>query len=131
MKSPATLRDVARAAGVAIGTASRALNHHADVEPSLRQSVLKAAERLRYRPLREARAKPENATRKASGNIGLVLIGMADSLADLPVIASMIQGVERAAAARGNNLLLANVPVLDEVPRFVQEGSVDGLIVKS
>ena len=40
MQKPVTLSDVAKAAGVALGTASRVLNNFTDVDPDTRQRVL-------------------------------------------------------------------------------------------
>ncbi len=45
-----TIRDVARAAGVSPGTASRALNNSPLVAEATRQAVLEAARRLNYQP---------------------------------------------------------------------------------
>jgi DNA-binding LacI/PurR family transcriptional regulator len=47
--SSVSLRDVAQAAGVSLGTASRALNNKANVLPETRALVLKAATNLGYR----------------------------------------------------------------------------------
>jgi LacI family transcriptional regulator len=47
---PATIRDVARAAGVAVGTASKALNGRGRLRDETRNRVLIEAERLDFRP---------------------------------------------------------------------------------
>jgi LacI family transcriptional regulator len=47
---PATIRDVARAAGVAVGTASKALNGRGRLREETRNRVLVEAERLDFRP---------------------------------------------------------------------------------
>jgi DNA-binding LacI/PurR family transcriptional regulator len=49
-RKPATLADVAREAGVVAMTASRAINNSGYVSDKVRARVLKAAQRLRYRP---------------------------------------------------------------------------------
>lgn len=51
-----TIRDIARRAGVAVSTASLALNDDPRVRPDTRQAVLDAAEALDYHPLRAARS---------------------------------------------------------------------------
>ena len=48
--SPATIRDVARIAGVGIGTVSRVINNHPSVRPSTRERVEAAIEELNYTP---------------------------------------------------------------------------------
>lgn len=51
-----TIRDIARMAGVAVSTASLALNGDARVRPSTRERVLAAASELEYHPNRVARS---------------------------------------------------------------------------
>ena len=47
---PPTIRDVARAAGVSVGTASKALNDRGRLRPETRARVRAEAERLEFRP---------------------------------------------------------------------------------
>jgi LacI family transcriptional regulator len=47
---PPTIRDVARAAGVSVGTASKALNDRGRLRPETRERVRAEAERLEFRP---------------------------------------------------------------------------------
>jgi LacI family transcriptional regulator len=51
-----TIRDVAKEAGVAIGTASRVLNGHKSVSEEVRRRVLKAVKKLGYEPDRLAQS---------------------------------------------------------------------------
>ena len=55
MPKPITVVDVARSAGVAVGTVSRVLNHHPNVNDAARVSVLKAAQQLGYKRIRHHR----------------------------------------------------------------------------
>jgi len=57
-----TIKDVAKRAKVAIGTVSRVINEHADVDPQLRQRVEKAIKDLNYRPNARARSFVQNST---------------------------------------------------------------------
>lgn len=50
-----TIRDVAAAVGVSVGTVSRAMNERSGVHPDTRRRVLEAAERLGFDPDRAAR----------------------------------------------------------------------------
>ncbi|WP_110885337.1 LacI family DNA-binding transcriptional regulator [Deinococcus yavapaiensis] len=54
MRKP-TIQDVARRAGVGVGTVSRVLNNHAAVKPSTRDTVLRAMSDLNYTPNPHAR----------------------------------------------------------------------------
>ena len=47
---PPTIRDVARAAGVSVGTASKALNDRGRLRLETRERVRAEAERLEFRP---------------------------------------------------------------------------------
>jgi DNA-binding LacI/PurR family transcriptional regulator len=125
--------DVARAADVALGTVSRVLNTPEAVRPDIRQRVLDAIAAMNYRRLRQRRAPVNGDTgrRRRRGNLGLVLIGMDESLAHLPVITEALHGVELATTAEGVTLMLANVPQADRVPTFLAKRQVDGIIIKS
>ncbi|MFM9081525.1 MAG: LacI family DNA-binding transcriptional regulator, partial [Opitutaceae bacterium] len=131
MQKPVTLSDVAKAAGVALGTASRVLNNFTDVDPETRQSVLRTVDRLHYTPLRVR--KTNGARRSAvrsSPNIGLILLGMDDSLVHVPVLTEILLGVDSAVSALNGNLMLANLPDASRVPAFLRNNQVEGLIVK-
>ncbi|AFZ65949.1 LacI family DNA-binding transcriptional regulator [Deinococcus peraridilitoris] len=54
MRKP-TIQDVARCAGVGVGTVSRVLNNHAAVKPTTREAVLQAMTDLNYTPNPHAR----------------------------------------------------------------------------
>ena len=126
-----TVVDVARSAGVAVGTVSRVLNHHPNVNDAARVSVLKAAQQLGYKRIRNHRRNgsgPQAPT--AKGNIGVVFFGMEDALVHLPVVSAALHGVEGALSARGENLMLANIPRGDSVPAFLRDRGVVGLILK-
>ena len=66
-----SIRDIAREAGVSVGTVSRALNNYPDVSPTTRERIVETAQRLGYRPNQMAR----NLSSKHNHNIALVLSG--------------------------------------------------------
>jgi len=70
-----TVHDIARHAGVAVGTVSRVLRHHPAVREEMRRRVWRAVEELEYRPLRR------RAGRQLLQHIGVVTLGMDRSLA--------------------------------------------------
>src|SRR5438094_120063 len=118
MSKHVTLIDVANAASVAVGTASRVLNNFTDVNAEARQRVLEAAARLRYKRLRKRRVHGPEKGRDSqlTRNIGLVLLGMDDSLVHVPVLTEILHGIESAVMQINGNLLLANLPNADRVP---------------
>lgn len=128
-----TVLDVARIADVAVGTVSRVLNTPAAVRTDIRERVEEAMKSLNYQRLRQrARTAGTDTVRpRRRGSIGILLLGMDDSLAHLPVITEALHGVELATAAENLNLMLANVPLADRMPAFLAKNQVDGVILKS
>ena len=61
----ATLKDVAKAAGLSVGTVSRVLNNRGYISEETRQGVYTAMERLNYQPNEVARSL----SRQKTGNI--------------------------------------------------------------
>ncbi|PMB48395.1 LacI family transcriptional regulator [Fischerella thermalis CCMEE 5330] len=59
--SRVTIKDVARHAGVGLGTVSRVMNNHPRVSPETRERVLKAIRELGFRPNATARRLPRKA----------------------------------------------------------------------
>jgi len=101
MTGPVTLSDVAREAGVSLATASRAINGSANrvVRPDLRDRVVEAAERLRYRPDINAQAMARGRT----NSIGLLVHDIAD-----PYFSSIARGVARTAQGASLQVILAS-----------------------
>jgi LacI family transcriptional regulator len=88
-----TLEEVARAAGVSLATASRALNGSTrTVNPVYRDRVLAAARTLKYSPNSAAQAVVKGGT----STVALVVADISD-----PYFASIASGVMRAAEERG------------------------------
>jgi DNA-binding LacI/PurR family transcriptional regulator len=129
-KKPVTVVHVAKAAGVAVGTVSRVFNHEPNVNGEARARVLKAAQELGYKRIRQHRRNGGAPLVAAKGNVGVVIFGMEDALAQVPVVGAALHGVERALSLRGENLMLANIPRGDLVPAFVRDRGVQGLILK-
>lgn len=132
-KPKVTITDVARAAKVAVGTVSRVLNNHPDVNPEIQEKVWQAAQRLRYRRIRQRRSAPrpnDGLRNGSSGGIGVIFFGMEDTLVQLPVVSTAVQGIENALSLQGRSLLLANIPKGDRIPPFVADGQVKGIILK-
>lgn len=92
-----TLSDVARAAGVSLATASRALNGSGNrvVHPDLRDRVITAARELNYRPNVLAQAM----ARGRSSTVALVVSNIAD-----PFFSILAAGVTQ--AARGSDAIV-------------------------
>lgn len=125
-----TIQEVASAAGVSIGTVSRALRGHATVSHEKATHVREVAKAMNYRPLRQRTATGAATTPLKNKNIILALLGMDRSLSTLPVVAEAIHGVESAVTRAGGRLILADVPHLDETPLLAMQNNIDGAILK-
>ncbi|GAA1561341.1 LacI family DNA-binding transcriptional regulator [Kribbella sancticallisti] len=95
----ATIRDVARLAGVSPSTVSRALSMPGVVNATTRARVQAAADRLGYEPNRAARGLITGRT----GNIGLVVPDLAN-----PFFPSVVKGVQARARASDVAVFLAD-----------------------
>ncbi|MCI5649185.1 MAG: LacI family transcriptional regulator [Fusicatenibacter sp.] len=71
----ATIRDVAREAGVSTGTVSRAFNGYKDIHPVTRKRVFEAACRLGYSP----NVNAKSLSSKSSSNMGLIISDFLES----------------------------------------------------
>lgn len=130
-KSQATITDVAKAAGVAVGTVSRVLNNHTDVNAGIRARVWEAARTLSYSRIRQRSTRREESVEDPrSEALAAVFFGMEDTLVQLPVVSTALQGIEGAIASKGRSLMLANIPKGDRVPPFLLGNHVAGLIIK-
>jgi DNA-binding LacI/PurR family transcriptional regulator len=130
-KHQTTITDVAKAAGVAVGTVSRVFNNHSDVNSGIRAQVWDAARALSYRRIRRRSGKtPEPQNMASSGTIAALFFGMEDALVQLPIVSAAIHGIEEALSLQGRSLMLANIPKGDRVPPFLLGNHVAGLILK-
>ena len=82
-----TIRDVARRAGVAVGTVSRVMNNQPDVNPELRDRVQRALKEMNYRP----NARAQSFARNSSPVVSFILSNR-DFLH--PFHSRVLQGVE-------------------------------------
>jgi len=99
MKGRITIRDVAKRAGVSLGTASRALNRTGRVSDTAISAVSQAASELGYRPDAIARSMRTQST----GVVGLLVSDLAN-----PFYARIITAAETAFQQAGYSLLVAS-----------------------
>jgi len=125
-----TIREVARAAGVGIGTISRVLNSSSQVSRKTRARVLDAIHRLGFRPNAQARR-----ILKRRAEMVCFLLSNRDFLH--PFHARILQGVESYATSLKQHVLFAALhysprtpPDRIDLPPVLQEhGLIDGLIL--
>lgn len=125
-----TIRDVAQAAGVGVGTISRVLNSSSHVSHETRARVLKAIRRLGFRPHAQAR----RILKRRSGMV-CFLLSNRDFLH--PFHARILQGVESYATGLKQHVLFTalhysrQIPPekLDLPPVLQEHGLIDGVIL--
>ncbi len=95
----ATIKDVARLAGVSVATVSRVLNHSPKASEASRHAVQEAMQELHYQPNANARALAQQTT----ATIGLIVADVAD-----PFFGAMVKAVDEVASQTHNFLLIGN-----------------------
>ncbi len=95
-----TIRDVARRAGVGLGTVSRVLNNSPLVSPATRQRVLDVIAELQYRPSPMARGLSLGKT---------LTIATIVPFFTRPSVVERLRGIEANLAGSGYNLVVFNV----------------------
>lgn len=104
----ATLKDVAREAGLTVGTVSRVLNNRGYISSNARRKVDEAMKKLNYRPNEVARSLHK----KSTNTIGLIVPHIRH-----PYFAEMISNLENQAYKKGYKLLLCNSQSIQEKER--------------
>jgi LacI family transcriptional regulator len=118
-----TIRDVALAAGVSIGTVSRAMTNHARILPETRARVLATVARMGYVPDGAAQSMRSNQTK---------VIGCAVPLASHPVFTALLSAAEHVLREAGYAMVLGNTADRTareiELMTFFRQRNVDGII---
>ncbi len=120
------LLDVARRAGVGVGTASRVLNNESSVSEERRRRVLKAIEELDYRPNAIARSLKVSRTK----TLGVIIPDVSNEF-----YSEIVRGAEDAARGEHYNILLCSTDGRSEkeghAVAMLSEKLVDGIIMLS
>jgi DNA-binding LacI/PurR family transcriptional regulator len=121
-----TIHDVAREAGVGIGTVSRVVNDRPRVKPATRERVLAAIDKLQYKPDPIARSMVS----KRTNSLGVIVPFFTRHF-----FMEVLRGVEAVSARLGRELVLYNVETNAQRDRYFSElpmhRKVDGLLIVS
>jgi DNA-binding LacI/PurR family transcriptional regulator len=123
--APATIYDIARAAGVNASTVSRALSNPGRVSVKTQKKIEDAAAELNYQVNTFARALPTGRT----NTVGLIVSDITN-----PMYFDIIRGAEGAASERNYTLLLAESAESAETELLAAKriiSTVDGIILAS
>ncbi len=125
MKAP-TIRDVARRAGVGVGTVSRVINGSSQVRESTRQRVLAVIDELGF--------MPNAAARQLSGGKSFT-IGVVTAFFTFPSFVERLAGIQEVLEETDYELVLYSIRSPDQLQRQLRllstQNRVDGAIVLS
>lgn len=130
-----SIAEVAKAAGVSTATVSRVLNDFPGVRIETVQQVRAAVAALRYTPLRVRKPHPgtgSNGLSRSSlktGNIAVITVGHDSGWLQLPVMASVVSGIQRAAAELGQRLILEELRDVTKPAALIAGKKIDGAVV--
>lgn len=120
----ATIRDIAREAGVSVGTASRAITGNGYVSDETRLLVLETAKKLRYTP------KEKNKNTKSTHCVGVVLPDIS-----FPFYGAFLKYVEVELARHGYKTVVCNAlgvqGRVSEMLELLEKQELDGLILNA
>lgn len=123
-RAPATLRQIAREAGVSVATVSRALRRPGTVSDETRQRILTLVARHSYVP--DARAASFSSRR--TGLIGLIVPTISNS-----IYAAFTEAVQNRLQVAGRKLLIANTnysaEIESQIVHKLVESRVEGVIL--
>ena len=127
LRSRVTIKDLGQDLGLSITTISRALNGYSDVGEATRQRVFEAAERLGYRPNRNA----QRLVTRRTHNLAWVQSDNERKFVD-PHFVEVMAGILRGARIGGYDLVMASEMPEEQnsvYDRYIKDNSVDGFII--
>lgn len=121
-----TIYDVAKKAGVGIGTVSRALNNSPQILPETKARILQVIKQLNYKP----HALAQSLARKRTGTIAIVVPFFMTYF-----FVEMLKGIQHELTRHNYDLILYSVDKHDKIKLFlnrtIEEKRVDGVILSS
>lgn len=128
-----SIAEVAKVAGVSTATVSRVLNQLPGVRDETVRQVRAAVEALNYKPQRIKRGERPvsgpNARPARTGNIAVITLGHTRDWLQLPIMATVVAGIQRAAGEFGLRLILDDLPDPLIPSPLTQGRQIDGAIV--
>lgn len=122
----ATIKDVAKDAGVSVATVSRVLNCNPIVSEKVRACVLRSMKKLEYKPNEVAR----QAARKSNKLIGVMLPDISNN-----VFGRILRGINSIASSKGYSTIICDTEgdIEKELHYFnlLKEKQVDGVIMSN
>lgn len=126
MKSPVTIKDIAKLANVAQSTVSKALNNRPGISARTREHIVNIAKAHNFVPDAAGKALKNRFT----NNIGVVFCREDYPLRN-PFFSRILEGIESEIAFNHYNLVLQLIPNHEEttIPKMIRERQVDGIVL--
>lgn len=131
-----TIRDLAKLAGVSVGTVSRVLNDADNVDAEIRRRTLEAAEKSGYRlaprgrPVNKAKRRTERRTAAAVRSIIVATPGMGREWAEHELWQAYLGGITQACTERDYAPLVCMAETLDRIGELCRQPGAAGVLVK-
>lgn len=124
----ASLKDIARACGVSVGTVSKALNDHSDVSEARREQIKKKALEIGYFPNQAARALKTRSTM----DIGVLFADEHNSGLTHPYFSRVLEGLKIRTEEKGYDLTFIGIRSKRNKMTFLEHclyRNVDGVVI--
>ena len=124
----ASLKDIARACGVSVGTVSKALNDHSDVSEARREQIKKKALEIGYFPNQAARALKTRSTM----DIGVLFADEHNSGLTHPYFSRVLEGLKIRTEEKGYDLTFIGIRFKRNKMTFLEHclyRNVDGVVI--
>lgn len=126
----ASIRDIARQAGVSIGTVSRVINGEDSVGLKVQEKTIKAMRELNYIPHKKSRKIKKDISKEKNWNIGVIFYGVSEALAGNDLVSYSISNITTACRQHGYNIIYEIMSSGSmELPKCVEDRKVDGVII--
>ena len=123
--------EVARIAEVSTATVSRVLNGLPGVRAETVAKVKAAVSKTNYKPQRvhQRRQRMTRTAKLKSGNIAVITLGHSSEWLAVPIMASVIAGIQRGVNSHELRLLLGEMPDPDKLCPLLSDKQLDGGVV--
>ena len=131
-----SIRDIARMAGVSVGTVSRILNNADNVSDEIRRRTLEVIRQVNYRAGRRGRRPVHQLPRETGSGrrirtIAMLSPGMSSAWKGNELWTTFLSGIERACGERGARLAIYMADMEpEEIVREISSGA-DGVLIKT
>lgn len=123
--------EIAKAAGVSTATVSRVLNDLPGVRFETAQLVRETLEEFKFQRKRRRRGELQGPLRVSlrTGNIAVIAVGHSRTWLQMPVMASVVYGIQRACSEFGYRLILDDIPDPGKPSSLVESRQIEGAVV--